>query len=376
MSNLLLSRIAVVVIAAMFGLSYSLSGPLIALKLTERGIDNSVIGLNAAMHAVGVLLIAPLLAGLVGRFGARRLVLFALALAAVVLATFATAPPLWAWFPLRLLLGMASELLFVLSETWTNQLSTEATRARAMAIYTATMSVGFALGPLILSLVGTGGGTAFLIGAASTLAAIALIASPRIIAPHFDHATEKNPLHHLARAPIAIAATTLNAAVETAGLSFLALYAMQNGWTETQGTNLVTVMMVGAIVLQLPIGWLGDRMDRKRLVLGLAILATVGAMLWPLVFREPALAFPLVFVWGGVFVGIYTMMLAVVGSRFTGADLVGIYAVTGLFWGGGALIGPTLAGFAMDRVPHGLPIFVALACALFCLLLLRSRSEA
>jgi len=36
------------------------------------------------------------------------------------------------------------------------------------------------------------------------------------------------------------------------------------------------------------------------------------------------------FLWGGVFVGIFTLMMTLVGSRFDGADLVGIYAVMGL----------------------------------------------
>jgi MFS family permease len=75
----------------------------------------------------------------------------------------------------------------------------------------------------------------------------------------------------------------------------------------------------------------------------------------------------LLFVWGGVFVGIYTIMLAVVGSRFSGSELIGLYAAMGLVWGGGALLGPLLAGGAMQLTLHGLPFFVAAACGAFCL---------
>jgi len=55
----------------------------------------------------------------------------ALALAGVVLGLFPALPGIWLWFPMRFLLGAASEVLFVLSETWVNQLSDEKTRARA-----------------------------------------------------------------------------------------------------------------------------------------------------------------------------------------------------------------------------------------------------
>jgi len=42
------------------------------------------------------------------------------------------------------------------------------------------------------------------------------------------------------------------------------------------------------------------------------------------------------FLWRGVFVGIFTLMI----SRFDGADLVGIYTVMGLVWDVGVLLGP------------------------------------
>jgi MFS family permease len=363
---LLLSRVAVIATAAMFGLTYSLSAPLIAFRLQEDGLDESWIGVNAAMHAVGVLLIAPVLPLLVARFGVRRLILGALLLAALVLVGFAVSPAIWLWFVLRVLLGVASEMLFVLSETWTSHLSTEATRARSMAAYMAGMSLGFAAGPLLLSATGVSGMVPFLAGVVPLLAAMLLIVAPQVVAPAFGPAEAgANPSRYLRLAPVAMAATMLNAAVETSGLSFLALYAMSLGWSEPRATYLLSAMMVGAIVLQLPIGWLGDRMSRPRLVSVLALLAAAGALIWPLVLNDPPLALSVVFLWGGVFVGIYTLMLTIVGSRFQGAELVGIYGVMGLIWGAGALVGPVLAGAAMDATRHGLPLFVALACLLF-----------
>src|SRR5262245_35463168 len=146
----LLSLAAVIATSTIFGLTYSLSAALIALDLAERGAEKSVIGLNAAMHALGVLAIALVLPRLVPRIGPRNMTLAALFLASVVLALFPVMPEVWLWFPLRFLLGAASEALFVLSETWVNQLSDESTRARSMATYIAALSVGFALGPLIL----------------------------------------------------------------------------------------------------------------------------------------------------------------------------------------------------------------------------------
>jgi MFS family permease len=349
-----------------FGLTYSLSAALIAQDLAEQGFSEGFIGTNAAMHAVGVLAMAFLLPRCVGWVGMKRMVIGALGVAAMVLVLFPAMPSVWLWFPLRIVLGAASETLFVMSETWLNSLSTEATRARAMASYTAALSVGFALGPLMLSYVGTGG-TAYWIGAAFALVAAGCLARPGMVQPTFEEPADGNPLRFIALAPIAMAATVLHAAVESSGLSFLALYAQKLGWTEADATQLMSCMMVGAIALQLPIGWIGDKMDRGRMIIALAGLALTGALAWPWALLSPWTTYPLLFVWGGVFVGIYTIMLSIVGSRFGGSQLVGIYAAMGLMWGAGALLGPLLAGIAMQWLNHGLSLFVAMACGCFML---------
>lgn len=370
----ILARGAIIATAAVFGLTYSLSAPLVAFGLAQHGLSEGLIGANAAMHAVGVLITAMLLPRLVGRLGARGVIISSVVLSAITLIAFPAMPVIWLWFPLRLALGMAAEALFVTSETWINALSTEATRARAMAAYTAALSVGLAAGPFILSVVGSAGFLPYAVGAGICLLAALFVASPKVPAPHFDEPTVDSPVHYLRLAPLALTATALNAAIETAGLSFLALYAIGLGWGEHDATRLMSVMMVGAIVLQLPIGWLGDVMDRRRLVILLAIISAAGAAVWPLALGHAIATYALLFVWGGAFVGIYTIMITIVGARFKGGDLVGIYAVSGLFWGLGALAGPLVAGISMQFHIHGLAIFAATSCALFALGAWRMRS--
>ena len=366
---------AIVILAAsIFGLTYGLTAPLIAIDLVQAGHGEFVIGTNAAMHAVGVLAIAPILPRLARRFGTRPLIMLALVASAVLLALFPAMPTIWLWFPLRLLLGIAAEILFVLTETWTNGMAPDRLRGRIMAIYTAALSLGFAGGPAILAYAGTGV-EAYLIGAVIPLIALVPLALPFVQAPPPIEDEPRNPMRYARMAPIAIGATLLNAAVETAGLSFIAIYAGNMGWTEQGGLQLVTTLMIGAIVLQLPIGYLVDKLDRIRMAFVLAALSTLGAFIWPWTLGLHWLAFAFIFVWGGLFVGIYTVMLTIIGSRFTGTDLVGIYSVMSIAWGGGALLGPTLAGSAMTLSPMlGLPFVIAIGCGLFALSLLRRNA--
>lgn len=359
-----------------FGLTYGLSAPLLALTLTQMGFGKGFIGANAAMHAVGVLLVAPLLPGLGWRLGPKLPITASLLAAAATLALFPVMPTVWLWFPLRLLLGVASETMFVMSETWLNQLSDESSRTRTIAAYTAALSLGFALGPVILTTVGTNGLLPFLIAGGIALVALLSVAMPWVRAPAFERPSHPNLLRYLALAPVALMATLVNAALETAGMSFLPLYAMRVGWDEQAATLLLSVLLLGAIVLQLPIGWLGDRVDRRKLVIGLGIASTAGALVWPFVLGSPVLAYALLFIWGGLFVGIYTVMMALVGSRFRGGDLVSVYAVMSVAWGAGAFVGPSAAGVAMDLTRHGLPYFAAITCAAFTIVALLRRSGA
>lgn len=359
------TRIAIIATASAFGLTYGLSAPLIALELDARGVSGALIGLNAAMHALGVLLVAPRLPGIITKAGMSRPAATALVASALVLAAFPLASALWLWFVLRAVLGMASESLFVISESWLSEATDEGSRTRTMGIYVAAMSGGIALGPAVLSLSGRGGVLPFLLGSALALCSLAIMLTlrPQEAPPQPQQRADFGAC--LRMAPVAVGTAALNAAVEAAGLALLPLYAIGLGWSERAGTLLLAVLLVGAIVLQLPVGWLGDRMDRERLIRLLALASAAGAALWPLALGHAWLAWPLIFLWGGCFVGIYTLVLTTVGERFSGPSLTGVFGAMSIAWGIGALTGPILAGLSMHLGRHGLPFAVAGLCLAF-----------
>lgn len=360
-----MTTFVVILTAAIFGLTYGLSAPLIALELVDAGYSETIVGANSAMHAIGVLLIAPFLPELSLRLGFRKLAKGALLLAGALFALLPAMPIFLLWFPLRAALGAASETLLVISETWLNQITREAKWGRTIAIYVAALSTGMALGPAILVLVGRQQSLAFLIRAGLALiACLALVLGhPRDVMPERDGSG--SPFRYLKLVPVAVAAAALNAGLETAGLSLLPVYAINLGWPEQSATILLTILLIGSIVLQLPIGWLGDRMSRPMLVIFLASFSACSALIWPSALAHPWFAYPLLFVWGGAFAGIYTMVIAALGDRYKGGELVSIYALLSVAWGIGALIGPLLGGLAMEFSLHGLAILAALSCAIF-----------
>jgi MFS family permease len=133
------------------------------------------------------------------------------------------------------------------------------------------------------------------------------------------------------------------------------------------------VLILGAIALQTPIGWIADRIDRRRL---LTIGAGVGALLPLLLYAALDVAWlvwALLFLLGGVALGYYTVGLALLGARFAPGELAVANAAFMVLYEAGTTGGPVLAGAAMELwPPHGyLMALAAFAAGFAALALLR-----
>ena len=143
------------------GLALGLSLPLVSLRLDGWGYGPFAIGVMAAMPAIGVLLGARLTARLAGLCGTPRSLQASLLLSAVSLAALALWPAYGVWLLLRLLLGISLTVVFVLGESWINQLASERWRGRLVALYGTGFALSQLCGPLLLSVLGTAGDQGF-----------------------------------------------------------------------------------------------------------------------------------------------------------------------------------------------------------------------
>ncbi len=142
---------------------------------------------------------------------------------------------------------------------------------------------------------------------------------------------------------------------------------MRTGLAPAAAAALLTALGLGSVALQLPIGFLSDKMARLGVLRLCALAGLVGAALLPLAARagSPAI-FAAVPLWGGLAAGIYPVTLAMAGARFRGAELVSANAAIIIAYGLGSLLGPSLGGVAMDLWnPDGLLAAFALLFAAF-----------
>jgi MFS family permease len=287
------------------------------------------------------------------------------ALAAVLLAAIGATQDLIAWFPLRFLLGSAIAPLFVLSEVWIIALAPPERRGRVMGAYTTLLSAGFAAGPLVLALVGSQGWPPFLLGIAAFLACGIYLAAILPSLPSPEHATEKTSVRgFLPHAPFLLLAVAVTAAFALGILSLLPIYGLSYGIGEARMSAMLGVFVAGNMALQVPLGLAAERFGARDVMVACALATALGCLLLPLLIGT-FLVWPLVFVWGAVSFGIYTMSLVDLGARFSGAMLVAGNAAVALMWGVGGMAGPPTTGLAMDVIgAEGLPITLGLLCLL------------
>lgn len=356
------SLAAAIASVTVFGLSVGQSAPLLPLLLEQRGTDVTLTGLNAGATFVGVL-IGPLLTQrLVRAFGIRDLLLVCFALDIVLFLAMKLFDSIASWFVLRAALGVVGSIIFTASEAWINQLAGGAGRGRIISLYAAALSAGFGLGPLVLSLTGIEGWPPFLVNAAiSVVATLPLLGVGRA-SREFGRGRGVSPLRMFARAPLIVGVVAVFGLYESALMALLPVWSVRSAMGEQMAALALSAVYFGSIVLQMLIGWLSDRTSRLATLQLCGVVGVVGALVLLSVPSWPPLLLGVLFVWGGVVSGIYSIALSMSGDRFHGSDLVTANAAMIMAYGLGALVGPPLGGLAMaiDNPQGLLWLFVVL----------------
>ena len=93
------------------------------------------------------------------RFGGWQVAVVCLAAVAGLLLLMGLTQNYVAYLALRFLLGAADTGVFIISETWINQMAPQRSRGRVVGLYATSAAAGFSAGPLILSVTGVEGMT-------------------------------------------------------------------------------------------------------------------------------------------------------------------------------------------------------------------------
>ena len=372
-------RSLIAVIGSVFGVGVSFGAlvPLMSLTLERRGIDSTVIGLNSSMFPLAVVLVTPFLPRVAARIGTFTSLLLGLAVSIAAILLLPILPQLWAWFVLRFLIGAGIALHWLVSETWMNLVVTDRNRGSVMGAYAAVLAGGFVAGPVLLQITGTEGWLPILVA----VAAIAGSALPLLLglglAPSVSAHHGASVMRMLRSAFVVMVAAYAGGLTDSGVFVLLPIYGLRTGFDVPTSILLLTVFTAGNLLLQIPIGWIADRMSRRRVLLGCASVGVAGAALLPLFLKQPLLLWPLLFIWGGTVFAFYPVALSLLGQNVPANQFASANASFIVFYELGSISGPVVGGAAMDILgPQGLPLAVgAVALAFIAIVFWEKRAR-
>ena len=372
--------LAAIACISLFGVQQGMQHPLFALRLEAEGWSSGAIGVSGAMVALSALVCTPLMPPLIRRMGLAAFLASGALLSGALLLLFPLFEGYWAWLGLRFLQGSAAAALFLGAETWIVSGAEPGARGRIVGLYASMLSLGFASGPLILTGVGVEGWTPFAVSALLSLCAVAPLIAGWRDAPDAepDDRPAISPLRFILVAPTVLGAVVLYGAIEFGVMGLLPVWGVQVGLGPAAAAFLVSALIFGNVIFQIPLGALAERMSRRPLLILCAGVSIAAAALLPALAAGGWALWAMLLVWGGIAAGLYTIALIELGARYGGATLVAANAAVVIAYGIGALAGPVLAGGAMDLLgPHGLSVALgAMGAVYLAVALLRAPGSA
>lgn len=334
-------------------LGNGLQGSLVGIRSQTEGFSTISTGLVMASYFVGFLTGGRTVMRLIRSVGHIRVFAALASLTSTAVLVYALAVVPGAWIVMRFITGFCMAGLYVVAESWINDLATNKTRGRLLGIYMVASMGGIAGGQFLLNAADPSGFELFVL--ASLLVSLALV-------PISLSATSTPPT----RTPTTMSFRELAAVVPTGlTVSFLvgmahgaligmgAVYATTAGLRPSQVALFLGAPMVGGVAFQLPIGWISDRIPRRGVMFGVAIAASVSGA--SLLFATPGsiASYALMFLLGGASFPLYSLAIAYTNDWIEQEQIMGAATLLVTMNGVGAVLGPLLSAGLILALGNG-----------------------
>jgi predicted MFS family arabinose efflux permease len=345
--------------------------PLLPLMQRSVGFGSDVAGLIASVNFVGYLL-GALIAALVPK-GRRRLLVFRLSLMASIATTFATGltDSLPAWLVLRGIAGIASAFIFVFATGIVAEALTAAGDSARVGWLFGGVGIGIALSGLMVRIARPNLDWSELWMAAGLFCALL---APFIFATVKDTALRPN---HLRRAialrvprPLPLLPLLVNYTCEGFGYSILATFIVAlvkaRPGMEAIGDWVWVVVGIAGLPSTIFWSWVAERIGFS-VALALAYVTQLAGILLPVVTGSASAALLSAIFFGGTFMAITALVLALGRETAKGQGFAILTAGFGL----GQILGPLAAGYlAVGRADFNEALLVSAGVILIGLLFL------
>lgn len=347
----------------------------VMLLMVGNGIQGTLLGIRGNLegfttYQLSYVMAAYFLGFLFGSWAAPRMIrrvghvrVFAAlgSLISAILVIYPVYPDWMAWTALRVLAGFCFSGVYITAESWINNTASNETRGQALSAYMIVQMLGIIASQVILNLPDPTGFALFIIPSVLVSLAFMPILLAPTPAPAFD-TTRRLPFRDLFRiSPLGCAGMLLTGGVFSAMFGMAAVWGAQEGLSVREISIFVGALYVGGLVLQYPIGWASDRMDRRTLIMGLSAVAALTMLIAALVALPFAALIVVALLLGGITNPVYALLIAYTNDFLTREDMAAASAGLIFLNGFGAIFGPTATGWMMETVgPRGFFLFIGI----------------
>ena len=253
-----------------------------------------------------------------------------------------------AWALGRVVIGFCFSGVYVTAESWLNNSADNANRGKALSVYMIVQMFGIVSAQVLLAMGDVSGYALFIVSSvlvSISFAPILLSISPT---PAFETAKPMRLKTLIQISPLGCFGMFLLGGVFSAQFGMSAVYGVAAGLTIAQISLFVSSIYVGALLMQYPIGWFSDRVDRRLVIL---IVASLGGVMSLVAFSFDQYFSALLvaaFIIGGTSNPLYSLLIAYTNDYLEADDMASASGGLILFNGMGAIAGPLVTGKMMD----------------------------
>ena len=336
--------------ALIIGIKLGTLIPLLSLILESRGYSNTEIGLNVVAQPLAVILFVRITPIIIHKIGLARSIVIAQIFTILLYFTFPIFESLTAWFIIRFLIGFAGALAWNAFDTWMLSMADDSNRGKIVTIYNTVFVIGFAIGPMVISLTGIEGWLPFVVIAALSFLAIIPLITIKIDDPKLPEKKSLPVFAAIIAAPTIFGAAILCGLDDVMFVSFFPIFMIKSNFSQDLALQFVTITLVGGVICQPIVGVLLDKVN-KRLLMNIAVLIT---FICPIIFALFINNFYIMaiscFMGGGAASGIFAISLTMLGERYSASQVAGATAILVMVFEVGSLTGPLIGGRVMDIV--------------------------
>jgi MFS family permease len=350
----------------------------VMLLMVGNGVQSSLLGIRGAIEGFSTFELSVVMSAYyLGFLGGSRLApelirrvghvrVFA-ALGSLISAVLVLYPLLldWtAWSVMRVIIGFSFSVIYVTAESWLNNTASNETRGQALSTYMIVQMLGIIAAQALLSAGDPSGYGLFIIPSVLVSLAFMPILLADTPAPTFDQIRPMSFRQLFTISPLGCVGMLLTGGIYSAMFGMSSVWGALIGLTIGQIAAFVAALYVGGLILQYPIGWVSDQLDRRVLVVWMSSIGAVIMLLATVLHLPFNLLLVVAVLLGGTINPLYSLLIAHTNDFLGQEDMAAASAGLIFLNGFGAIFGPLVTGWLMGLIgPEGFFLFIGLLFA-------------